>query len=185
MHFEHHGLLIFPRKFKIGPIHLKCTLPLWKIYHTPSTEGVLIQIEWHKSKLRGVWTQIFSKHIESCNFQTIIVMYIKVYISGMEMSQRIHFWYQILQKMLIFWENGKKPHFWQNIFCDKLKKNNFEIKMLKLPEYHVFFENFDQQVKKRDFLPKNHFFGIFWHVLVKIFKIIAQFKNLKKKKNRS
>ena len=44
------------------------------------------------------------------NFQTITVMYInfKVYISAMEMSQRIHFWYQILLKMLIFWENGKK-----------------------------------------------------------------------------
>ena len=36
-------------------------------------------------------------------------MYIKVYISGMEISQRIHFWYQILLKMLTFWENGKKP----------------------------------------------------------------------------
>ena len=47
---------------------------------------------------KGVWTQIFLKHIECCNFQTISVMYIKVYISGMEMSQRIYFWYQMLLK---------------------------------------------------------------------------------------
>ena len=53
----------------------------------------------------------------------------------MEMSQRIHFWYKTLLKMMILWENGKKnPHFWSKIFCDKLKNNNFE---LKLPENHV------------------------------------------------
>ena len=38
-------------------------------------------------------------------------MHIKVYISGMKMSQRIHFLYQILLKMLIISENGKKNHF--------------------------------------------------------------------------
>ena len=45
-------------------------------------------------------------------------MYIKVYISGMEMSQRIHFRYQILLKIMIFWENGKKKNhfFGQKIF---------------------------------------------------------------------
>ena len=71
-----------------------------------------------------VWTQIF---IEFCNFQTIIVMFMKVYISGIEMSQKIHFWYQILLKMLIFLENGKKK---QNYVgkrnCDKLEKIIFE-----------------------------------------------------------
>ena len=38
-----------------------------------------------------------------CNFQTITVslMYIKVYVFGMEMSQRIRFWYQILLKMCV------------------------------------------------------------------------------------
>ena len=48
----------------------------------------------------------------------------KVYISGMEMSQRIHFWYQIWPKMLIFWENGKKKKkkILVKKFCDKLKK---------------------------------------------------------------
>ena len=63
----------------------------------------------------------FLKHIKSCNFQTITVMYIKVYISGMKMSQRTHFWYQILLKMLLFKENGKK-HFLGKNFCDMLKK---------------------------------------------------------------
>ena len=55
----------------------------------------------------------------------------------MEMSQRIHFWYQILLKMLIFWENGKKSLFLVTNFFDKLKNNNFELKMLKLLENHV------------------------------------------------
>ena len=40
----------------------------------------------------------------------------KVYISGMEVSQKIHFWYQILPKMLIFWESDKKKHFFGQIF---------------------------------------------------------------------
>ena len=40
----------------------------------------------------------------------------------MEMSQRIHFWYQILLKMMIFWENGKKNTFLVKNFCDKLTK---------------------------------------------------------------
>ena len=58
--------------------------------------------------LTGVWTQHFMKHIECCNFQTITVMYKKLYISGIGMSQRIHFWYQIVLKMMISWGNGKK-----------------------------------------------------------------------------
>ena len=49
------------------------------------------------------------KNIACCNFLIITVMYIKVNISGMEMSQRIHFLYQILPKMV------KK-------ICDKPKK---------------------------------------------------------------
>ena len=39
----------------------------------------------------------------------------------MEMSQRIHFWYQILLKMQIFWENGKK-HFFGQKFLWQAKK---------------------------------------------------------------
>ena len=47
------------------------------------------------------------KNIANCNFLIITLMYIKVYISGMEMSQRIFFFfffflYQILPKMVIF-----------------------------------------------------------------------------------
>ena len=85
----------------------------------------------------GGGTQIVLKHTGCCNFQTIIVMYINVYISGMKMNQRFHFWYQILLKILIFWGNGKKktkqtnkqnktkqkkPTFLVKNFCDKLKK---------------------------------------------------------------
>ena len=53
-------------------------------------------------------------------------MYIKVYISGMEMSQRIHFWYQFLLKMLLFLENGKKTHFLGQKYLWQAKNNNFE-----------------------------------------------------------
>ena len=49
-------------------------------------------------------------------------MYIKVYIFGMEMSQKIHFWCQILLKMSIFWQNGKKSLFWFKKFLDSLQK---------------------------------------------------------------
>ena len=53
------------------------------------------------------------KNIASCysNFLIITMMYIKVYISGMEMSQRVRFWNQILPKIVVFWGNGKKSHF--------------------------------------------------------------------------
>ena len=70
-----------------------------------------------KFQLKGGVNPNFFENIWSAvTFQTIAVMYIKVYISGMQMSQRIHFWYQILLKMLIFWENGKKSLFWSKIF---------------------------------------------------------------------
>ena len=53
------------------------------------------------------------KNIARCNFLIVTVMYIKVYISGMEISQRMRFWYQILLKLLFLcWENGKKSPFW-------------------------------------------------------------------------
>ena len=48
----------------------------------------------------------------------------------MEMSQRIHFLYQILLKMMFFWENGKKALFWSEIFVTSYQ-NSFELKMPK------------------------------------------------------
>ena len=54
------------------------------------------------SNIKGGVNPFFLKHSECCNLQSITVMYIKVYISGMEMSQRIHFRYQISLKMMIF-----------------------------------------------------------------------------------
>ena len=57
-----------------------------------------------------------------CNFLIITVMYIKVYISGVETSHRIHFWYQILPKLLIFLENGKKITFFVKKIVTKKKK---------------------------------------------------------------
>ena len=60
----------------------------------------------------------------------------------MEMSQRIHFWYQILLKSTIFLENGKKSLFGETILGQATKKqtnkqtNNFELKMRKMLENH-------------------------------------------------
>ena len=59
-------------------------------------------------------------------------MHIEVYIFGMEMSQRVHFLYQILLKIRIFRKDGKKLLFWYKKFLDSLQKNSFELKMLNL-----------------------------------------------------
>ena len=69
------------------------------------------------------------------NFETLTVMYVKLYISGMEMSQRIRFWHLNLLKITIFQENEKQK---QNTLVKKNfkwpTKCNFELKMLKLHE---------------------------------------------------
>ena len=54
--------------------------------------------------------------------EIIAEMYIKVYISGMEMSQKIHFLYQSLLKMMIFLRKWQKTTFLVKNFCDKLTK---------------------------------------------------------------
>ena len=63
-------------------------------------------------------------------------MYAKVYIFGMEMSQRIHFLYQILLKMMIFLKKMCKNHCFGKKFLGSLQ-NNFDLKVLKLLENHV------------------------------------------------
>ena len=55
----------------------------------------------------------------------------------MEMSQRIHFWYdQILLKMMILWENGKNHFLGQKLLWQP-KKTSFELKIPKFRENHV------------------------------------------------
>ena len=115
----------------------------------------------------------------------------------MEVSQRIHFWYQILLKMMIFLENGKKtPHFFGRNFLWQANKNRFELNMPKLLENHVkthvqelfflkkpnlmFFEFLTKKCKKCVFLEKKSKFWLF----------LNNSKNLRlgektKKKNRS
>ena len=44
-----------------------------------------------QERVKGSVNPEIVKNIARCNFLIITVMYIKVYISGMEMSQRIHF----------------------------------------------------------------------------------------------
>ena len=57
-------------------------------------------------------------------------MYIKVYISGMEMSQRIHFWHQILlyRPYDDFLRKWQKNTFLVKHFSDKLTKIAFGVK---------------------------------------------------------
>ena len=53
-------------------------------------------------------------NLERCNFQTVTVMF------GMGMSQRIHFWYKVLLKMLIFFQKmKKKSENKKHFFCSK------------------------------------------------------------------
>ena len=60
-----------------------------------------------------------------------------MYIFGMQMSQRIHFWYQILLKIKIFWKQKAKNHLLvKKKVLNSLQKKN-ELKMLKLLESYV------------------------------------------------
>ena len=70
----------------------------------------------------------------------------------MEMSQRIHFWYQILLKMLIFLENGQKNKRKQNKTKQKQKKTNNNKKQQQQQQ-----QNKTKQNKKKhpSFLVKN------------------------------
>ena len=63
-------------------------------------------------------------------------MYIKVYIFGMEMSQRIHCDIKFYQKCHFF-EKMAKSHFLVKKILGQPTKHNFELKMLKLLENHV------------------------------------------------
>ena len=77
----------------------------------------------HKSKLLQAYNSVMIvpvkgsvnpeivKNIAHCNFVIVTVIYIKVHISGMEMSQRICFWHQILPKILIFLRKWQKITF--------------------------------------------------------------------------
>ena len=58
-----------------------------------------------------------------------------------------------------------------------ISRNVFFFKFLNKA---IFLKILPKKVKKHDFLPKNHFFGIFWHFLVTIFKycLIQKFEKL-------
>ena len=82
------------------------------------------------------------KNIKRSNFLIITVMYIKVYISGVQMSQSIHFDIKFYKKLVFclcfvlfrfcfcfvffFGENGKKSIFWH--FWVKSFKNIAQVK---------------------------------------------------------
>ena len=58
-------------------------------------------------------------------------MYVKVYISRMEMSQKVNFCHQNLLKIMIFWEMGKKRHLWCKQIFGRPTKRYFEFKKKK------------------------------------------------------
>ena len=117
-----------------------------KWYSLVTTSWIKCQIsnEYKGLKIYSIWilfvngglNPIFFKLIECCNFQIITEMYIKVYISEMKMSQRIHFWYQIT-KNDDFFEKMAKKHFFGQQFLWQANKNSFELKMPKFLGNHV------------------------------------------------
>ena len=74
----------------------------------------------------GVNTEILENR-KCRNFLSLTVMYIKVCISRMEMSQRIYFWHQNLLQITIFWENSKKTLLWSKKKFKQPTKCNFEL----------------------------------------------------------
>ena len=91
---------------------------------------------------RGVNPEIV-KNTACSNFLFITVTYKKVYISGMEMSQKICFWYNFywkgcfLGRWFVFFRKWQKITFFGKINLWQAKKINFELKMLRLLENHV------------------------------------------------
>ena len=96
------------------------------------------------------------------------------------MSQRIHFWYQILLKMMISWENGKKKNTFlvKNFFCDKryptwcslnrpfrltwiIIRPSILLPFLKILQSSFYFANFHL------WLISNNFFFFFFFFFVK------------------
>ena len=100
-------------------------------------------------------------------------MYVKIHISKLGMSQKIHFWHQNLLK-ITFFEKKQKHFFWSKKNFKLPTKRNFDLQMLQLLENHlkttciggVFlasksglnFENFDQKVPKKSILSKKSTF---------------------------
>ena len=62
------------------------------------------------------------KNIACSNFLIITMMYIKVHISGMEMSKRICFLILNFSKNAVFLRKWQKITFLVKTFCDKLRK---------------------------------------------------------------
>ena len=108
-------------------------------------------------------------------------MYIKVYIHfGMDISHRIHFWYQFLLRMLFF-EKIAKSHFLVKIFLQAkkwfwVKNDNISWKscwgttlgtVFQFYKLGNMFENFAYKRQKTWFFAKK---SLFCHLLVKIFK---------------
>ena len=59
--------------------------------YTPVSVWIVLFFKYCVHFLKGGVNPEIMKTIARCNFLIITVMYIKVYISGMEMSQRIRF----------------------------------------------------------------------------------------------
>ena len=85
--------------------------------------------------LRLVSTQKFWRIERAVTFK--LSPYVKVYISRMEISQRIYFWHQDLLKNYDFLRKWQKITFLVKLFFKQPTKCNFELKMLELYENHL------------------------------------------------
>ena len=68
------------------------------------------------------------KFIARCNFWTFSLIYIEVNSFGIKISHRIHFWYQMSPKMLIFWKNHQKITLFASQFFWQANKKQFWVK---------------------------------------------------------
>ena len=64
-------------------------------------------------------------------------MYVKVYISRMEMTQKSQFWHQNLIKIYIFLRKWQTITFLVKKVFEQPTKRNFELKMIKLHDNHL------------------------------------------------
>ena len=116
-----------------------------------SSSFIVCIMPWEFISLKEVsWSKNFG-NLEYCrpNFQTVCYCDVnKSILFGMGMSQRIHFWYHGVLKMLIFFSRKwpKKSLFLFKRFLERLKNWKFKLKIQWL-ENHVtrdffFFKSF-------------------------------------------
>ena len=108
------------------PNRLKFCQKYFLTYNDFKTINNSFSSKWHLGT--SSTTGSILKNIARCNFLLITVMFIKISISRMKMSQRIRFWYKTLLKMLfLFWKTKmQKITLLVKSNCDNVRKINLK-----------------------------------------------------------